>query len=557
MAVLSKKVRTMSKANNYKRMMGNRDIAIVVIAAFLMTAAAAIQYFYMRNSIVNAVTQSAKSDLSISCQQIEKEVTEIETAVNAMSYSVLQNVSMPESMYDITYRVLKNSPVIQSCVTAFSKGYYSPLKDSLYAPCSYREGDRFNRRQAINYLSEPWYEDPATYRKPQWSEPYLLKGSNNEMYVTYSYPVTDHQGKLIAILAANVPVDSLTKAVDGVEGYPHSYAILTSKSGHRLVETNEDVSQDDALIVSSEIGKVGWNLTTVCPNEDINKKTETTRMIVFIMQALALLLLAVIVVKSLIGLRQLKTTAKEKIRMSDELERASNVQEAMQSTEKEDLPRNGQVETFAKTMTAREIGGDFYDCFIDDGQLYFCIGDVAGKGAPAALLMAMAKSAFRVSAQHHESPSQIISEVNQLICKMHDGKTTIKMLGGTLDLSTGQLLFCNAGMHSPKLLTTDNNSELDVTANNRIGVHADANFQEQQATLDKNSTLFLYTDGLTEAENKRQQQWGMKHLDAQLSSSRRMNPDTLLGHIEKAITDFSEGATLPDDITMLAIQYFG
>ena len=69
--------------------------------------------------------------------------------------------------------------------------------------------------------------------------------------------------------------------------------------------------------------------------------------------------------------------------------------------------------------------------------------------------------------------------------------------------------------------------------------------------------LFLYTDGLTEAENKRKQQWGMKHLDTQLSSTRRMNPDNLLDHIEKTITDFTEGTSLPDDITMLAIKYIG
>ena len=547
----------MSKANNIKRTMSNRDIAIIIIAAVLMTAAAAIQYYYMRNSIINAATQSAKSDLSISCQQIETEVTSIETAVNTMSYSVLKNINSPESMYDITYKVLEANPAIQSCLVAFSKGYYSPKKDSLFAPCSYREGDNYNRLLVSDYLNEAWYDDPATFRKPQWCEPYVKKDHTGKMFVTYSYPVANPQGKLVAVLAANVPVDSLTKAIDGVEGYPNSYAVLTSKSGHRLVGTNEDVKQEDALVVSSQVGKVGWQLTTVCPNEDINKKTETTRVVVLIMQALALLLLALIVIKSLIGLRRLQKTAKEKIRMSDELERASDVQEAMLPTEKEDLPRNSQVETYAKTLTAREIGGDFYDSFIDEGQLYFCIGDVAGKGAPAALLMAMAKSAFRVSAQHHESPSQIISEVNRLICKMNDGKTTIKMLGGTLDIATGNLLFCNAGMHSPKLLIADNNSELTVAANDRIGVNADLKFEGQQAILDKMTTLFLFTDGLTEAENKRKQQWGMKHLDAQLSSSRRMNPDDLLNHIEKAITDYTDGAALPDDITMLAIKYIG
>ncbi len=547
----------MSNTKNLKRVMSNRDVAVIIIAALLMMAAAVIQYVFMRSSIVSAATQSAKSDLSISCQQIETKVTEIETAVNAMGYSVLQNATMPESMYDITYQVLKNSPVLESCVTAFSKGYYSPRKDSLYAPCSFRMGDRYNRRLVTDYLTEPWYDDPATYRKPQWSEPYVVKGGNGKMYVTYSYPVTDHQGKLVAVLAANVAVDSLTKAVDGVDGYPNSYAVLTSKSGHRLVGVNDEISQDAALVVSSVVGKVGWNLTTICPNEDINNKTATTRIIVLIMQALALLLLAVIVIKSLIGLRQLQRTTKEKDRMGSELEKASDVQEAMQPSETEALPHNKQVETFSKVLTAREIGGDFYDCFIDSDQLFFCIGDVAGKGAPAALLMAMAKSAFRVSAQHHESPAQIISEVNKLICKMNDGKTTIKMFGGILDLNTGSLQYCNAGMHSPRLLTATGNTELAVTANDRIGIHVDAIFNEQHTVLNKMTTLFLYTDGLTEAENKRKEQWGIKHLNAQLSSSHRMNPGRLLTQIETALSEFAENEPLPDDITMLAIKYLG
>ena len=547
----------MSNTKNLKQVMSNRDIAVIIIAALLMMAATVIQYAFMRSSIISAATQSARSDLSISCQQIETKVTEIETAVNAMGYAVLQNVTMPESMYDITYQVLKNSPVIESCVTAFSKGYYAPQKDSLYAPCSFRMGDRYNRRLVTDYLTEPWYDDPATYRKPQWSEPYVTKEGNGKMFVTYSYPITDHQGKLVAVLAANVAIDSLTKAVDGVDGYPNSYAILTSKSGHRLVGVNDEINQDDALVVSSAVGKVGWNLTTICPNKDINDKTATTRIIVLIMQTLALVLLAVIVIKSLIGLRRLQKTTKEKNRMGSELERASDVQDAMQPSETDNLPQNGQVETFAKALNAREIGGDFHDCFIDGNQLFFCIGDVAGKGAPAALLMAMAKSAFRVSAQHHESPAQIITEVNTLICKMNDGHTTVKMLGGILDMGTGSLLYCNAGMHSPKLLTATGNTELDVAANDRIGIHVDTVFNEQHTVLDKMTTLFLYTDGLTEAENKRNEQWGMKHLNAQLSSSRRMNPGSLLTQIEKAISEFTEGTLLPDDITMLAIKYLG
>lgn len=547
----------MSMNSNIRRMMSNRDIAIIIIAALLMTSAAIIQYLYMRESIISAATQSAKSDLSISCQQIETEVTGIEAAVNTMGYSVLQNVTMPEAMYDISLRIMKENPMIQSCVVAFNKGFYSPQKDSLFAPCLLRDNENYNRKLVTDYLNEPWYDAPATYRKAQWCEPYVEMGGSGKILVTYSNPVTDHQGRLVAILAVNVPVDSLTKAVDGVEGYPNSHAVLTSKNGHRLVGTNENINQADALVFSSEIGKVGWKLTTVCPNEDIDNKTKTARIVVFAMQALALFLLLLIVMKSLLDIRRLYKTAKEKDRMGEELERASDVQEAMQSTETDSLPQNSQVETFAKVFNAREIGGDFLDCFIDSGRLFFCIGDVAGKGAPAALLMAMAKSAFRISAQHQESPAQIISEVNQLICKMNDGQTTIKMLGGIIDLASGNMQYCNAGMHSPIRLTAENNNELDVILNDRIGVHLDTVFDEQQAILDKNTTLFLYTDGLVEAENKWKEQWGAKRLNAQLSSVKRIKPESLLAHLEKVINDFTENTPLVDDITMLAIKYVG
>ena len=542
---------------NLRQMMSNRDIAVIILAAILIMASAAIQYFYMRSSIVSAATQSAKSDLTISCQQIETEVTGIETAVNTMGYSVLQNVTMPEAMYDISTRILKETPLIQSCVVAFSKGYYSPQKDSLYAPCVFRNNEIFNRKLYTDYLKEAWYADPATYRKPQWSEPYLTKDGSGKFLVTYSYPVTDLQGRLVAILAAEVPTDSLTKAIDGVEGYPQSYAVLTSKSGHRILGTNEDVDQDEALVFSSEVGKVGWKLTTVCPNADIDKKTLTTRIVVLAMQVLAMILLLLIVGKSLINLSRLKKTTSERDRMGDELERASDVQEAMQPTASADLPQNEQVSTYATIINAREIGGDFYDCFLADDQLSFCIGDVAGNGAPAALLMAMAKSAFRVSAQHRQSSSEIMSEVNQLICKLNDGHTTIKMLGGTLDLTTGQLRYCNAGMHSPILLGTGGNHELDVAPNDRIGISLDTPFEEQQTTLEKNTTLFLYTDGLTEAENKRKEQWGTKRLNTQLSASHRINPGVLLSQIEQAVKDYTKGTLLPDDMTMLAINYRG
>ena len=532
---------------------GRRDIVIILVAAILMTIAAGIQYVYMRNSIVDAAMKSAKSDLTISKQQIETDVTSIETAVNTMSYAVLQGTVDPNRMYDIAYRVIQDNPLIKSCTVAFTKGYFSPQRDSLFAPCSYREGQNYNRRLVGDYLQEPWYDNPAKNKQPQWSEPFIEKGPG-ERIVTYSYPVTDRQGKVVAVLAANVLVDSLTKAARGVDGYPSSYAVLTSKDGHQISGGKPLITDDNALTFTSNVGKVGWLLTIVCPNKDINQKTVVTRYVVLVMQLLSLLLLLFIVVNTAIQLRRFRQTTEERNRMGSELDKAKSVQEAMQEDET-DLPCDERLTIEAKQQNASEVGGDFYDCFTVGDRFYFCIGDVAGKGVPAALLMSMARSAFRVSAQHQTTCADIMAETNRLVCKMNDGQTTIKMTGGILDLNTGTLHYCNAGMHTPFVLTPSGAEPLGQVSTKRMGVSEDSCFEEETSTLSQPATLFLYTDGLTEAENYRHEQWGSKRLNTQLNTNVRLNPKELLERIERAVKQFTEGTALPDDLTMLAIQY--
>lgn len=532
---------------------GHRDILIILVAAVLMTVAAIIQYVYMRNSIIDSATECAKSDLTISKQNIETEVTAVETAVNTMA-SIIQNYTYsPDAAYDVTLRITKDNPIILRSVLAFPKGYFAPQKDSIYAPCSYRVAEGFNRTLVADYLNQPWYTEPAMYRKPQWCEPYVEKEAKG-LLATYSCPVTDKQGRLIAVLAATVPVDSLTKTVNGVKGYPSSYAVLQSSNGHDLLGNDKDVSFEGAHTFSSTIGKVGWKLTMVCPDEDINNKTLTARIVVLAMQVLGLLLLLFIVINTFIQLKRLNKTTKERDRMGSELSKAQGIQEAMQK-EKTSLPQDSRLQIEARLRNASEIGGDFYDCFIEGNKLYFCIGDVAGKGAPAALLMSMVRSVFRVSARHHTTCADIIAETNRLICKMNDGKTTIKMTGGILDLATGSLHFCNAGMHTPFLLRDTGVQPLGIASTKRIGVSADTAYDEENTTLIEPTTLFLYTDGLTEVENRRHEQWGEKRLNSHLNTNLRMNPKELLERIDRTLDEYTAGVLLPDDLTILAIKY--
>ena len=149
----------------------------------------------------------------------------------------------------------------------------------------------------------------------------------------------------------------------------------------------------------------------------------------------------------------------------------------------------------------------------------------------------------------------LMEDINATLCRQKKDKTTVKFLCGTLDLKTGELCYCNAGMHSPILLTNNKNWKIEVDNNPRLGISPDAKFTEQKTHLINENVLFFYTDELTEAKNNRGTKWGDKRLKALLESSFRMDSKELISRIQKAITQHTEGTSLHDDITMMAIKY--
>lgn len=537
-----------------RQTISKRDIWIVVIAAVLMIVSEGMQYYVMRNNLIDRVGQQAKSDLMLASQRIETSVAGIETAIDAMSYAVLQDTDHPEQIYNITQRVVSENPKLLSCVVAFTKGYFSPQRDSLYAPCSFREGNGYNRRLVNDYLDEDWYSAPAASRKAQWSEPCLAKGTDSTFVVVYSYPITNQQGRLVAVMAASIVTDSLTNAITGMRDYPGSYAVFESAGGHQLINNAQPVSQDDAQVFRTEIGKVGWKLAIICPDSDIYGKTTPVRWVAHALQVVSLLLLGFIVLSSLFSMRRLRLTTEEKERMDKELTEARSVQDTLVLRKPDQLPRNEHVTTSVRLINASEVGGDFYDCFTEGDNLFFCIGDVSGMGAAASLAMSMALSSFRTAVRHSSDPGTIMGDVNYSLCQMHGDRRTIKMLCGVLNLTTGLLQYSNAGMHSPILLADDLTTPLPVDDNPRIGAGARSLFTTQQQRIIADTKLFLYTDGLVEAENKKGEQWGEKRLQTHLAASVRQSPDDLIARIAKAVTDHSRKTQLPDDITLMCIR---
>ena len=237
-----------------------------------------------------------------------------------------------------------------------------------------------------------------------------------------------------------------------------------------------------------------------------------------------------------------------------ELDIARNIQMSMLPTQ-EPLGRK-EIDIFGTLTPAKAVGGDLYDYFVRDNQLYFCIGDVSGKGVPAAMVMAVTSALFRSLSDGESSPSQVVNGLNANLSTRNESLMFVTLFFGILDLSSGQLRYCNAGHDAPLLIGPDGSVEmLEVESNLAVGVMPGWEFVEQEVKLKPGSLLFLYTDGLTEAENPVHDLFGMDRILEEARKGSQQQPANFVASMEKAVHIFVDGAEPSDDLTMLAIRY--
>ena len=253
---------------------------------------------------------------------------------------------------------------------------------------------------------------------------------------------------------------------------------------------------------------------------------------------------------------QLKTTTAEKAVIESELNIAHSIQMSMLPKTFPPYPERDDVDIYGQLTPAKAVGGDLFDFFIRDEKLYFCIGDVSGKGVPASMFMAVARSLFHNVSGHIMEPHIIAKALNESMCDGNDMNMFVTMFIGVLDLQTGYLSYCNAGHDSP-LLIGQGVGVLPCESNLPIGL-MDWEFVPQETTIAPGTTIFLYTDGLNEAENLHHQQFGEEQIlqlaEEQLAKG-ECEPMPLIQRMTAAVHFFAGEAEQSDDLTMLAIQY--
>jgi sigma-B regulation protein RsbU (phosphoserine phosphatase) len=215
----------------------------------------------------------------------------------------------------------------------------------------------------------------------------------------------------------------------------------------------------------------------------------------------------------------------------------------------------GRVDLYAEMHPAREIGGDFYDYFlIDADRLAVTVGDVSGKGIPASLFMAVSRTVMRSITSEHDMEAGM-AEANRLLSTQNTASMFVTLFHGVLDLSSGLLRYCNAGHNPPYLLrAAGRRSTLEATGV-PFGIDPAMPYRIAETTLAPGDTLFLFSDGITEALNPDSKEFGTARLEAALDDARNRGAADLVGHVLKATRRFAGEAEQSDDITCLALVF--
>ena len=253
---------------------------------------------------------------------------------------------------------------------------------------------------------------------------------------------------------------------------------------------------------------------------------------------------------------ELKSTTANKERIESELRIAQGIQMGMLPKSFPGFPEREDISLAAKIVPAKEVGGDLYDFFIENEKLYFIVGDVSGKGIPASLVMAVTCRLFRSVASYHDKPEEIMTSLNNSLADGNESNMFCTAFLGILDLKTGHLAYCNAGHNPPLFIENNGNvSAMSINPNLPLGLFGGFPYEGQETIIDKSKMLYLYTDGVNEAENNEKEQYSDERLFEFLKDKFHWDPKAIIEETFAQVKQHADGANQSDDITVMCIKY--
>ena len=569
-------------------------LATIIVAGLLIELISLLQYRYTHRLVEAELDYSVENELAVKSAYVKSLLKTNEVMVENYMWPIQQQLHRPEALYGILHRLVATNDDVMSSFVAFVPGS-DASHGGLLETCAIRRGGSVTTEQLAgprhDYTQREFYRQAVGHGTPCWSNPYLDSEASGKQVITRAVPVTDETGNVAAAFGIDLSTQGIIDTLNTRHNLPSTFFLLLTEGGELISQPDPSrTGQREVATVVSMIndstcrrttsstggskvitfndkekgkgyayyrfmqGQPRWQVVMVCYDNEVYGKLKNMRRNFLLLMLAGLSLLGFILYNFNRYVRQLHESRLNKERTDSELHIAQNIQCEM-------LPRHEivrpDIEVGGRQITALEVGGDLYDYFVRDEKLFFCIGDVSGKGVPSSLVMAVVHSLFRTLSQHESNPSHIMQAINASSCEGNDTNMFVTLFIGVLDLPTGRLRYCNAGHDAPLLLGADVRA-LPVDANLPVGLFDDFRYSQQQEQLGNGTTMFLYTDGLTEAVNSEKKLLGLPRVIATARGCLQRgesSPLQVMDAMHAAALEFAHGASQNDDLTMLALRY--
>lgn len=469
------------------------------------------------------------------------------------------------------------------------------------------------------YREKVWFQGVMASRKPQWSPAYEDTHGGDALMSTYSFPIFDPQGNILEILTGDLSLEWLTGDLnEASETNEHQYLFLTDHQTGTLLSAPDAFTKTSSTILSDilqgdkydvltiPIEETLWDVNVVFAHQKLQDKLNNVMYFILLLSVLgiALMLICIYFIGTAVAkplrsfadsisqigkgdinkklpystrqdeigtlsrafktmqhelndyIASIKESEIQKQRFASEMAIGQKIQQAL-LPDLQVWKDDSRISIGGYLNPAKEVGGDLYDCFMTEpDKLYFFIGDVAGKGIPAALYMNGIRAYLRALAHQGKSPADIVGQINRELSVNNDLCMFATVVCGVLCRDTGALTVANAGHEQPFILRQGGYlAPLSTSIFPAVGIVDSVMYKAHESLLHSGDTLFLYTDGVLDALNPHNQPFGKDRLMALLADTQCLYPPTLVASVRKSLKNFTLTAEPFDDITVLAIQY--
>ena len=534
--------------------------ALPIVAILFIAAAMIVQFVISFSLEKEHVREVVEYKMQMAQKDFFYVLLGFHNAADEMRKYVLEHPGDESELLEATRSELNRYPHIDNIFVKFAPGVYQG-KESNYFPRTYRSHGQTistaHGSDSLDYYVRDWYTGALRCdSNGYWSEPYI-GASTQTLIASHSIKIEDEQGRLIGVVGNDFSIEWIKDILRDIKPYDEAVCLIHGTKGSLIASSDNSTLEkethykNDKLhwrVYSETMYPINMQLMIAVPNHIIWQSIKGRSII-----TLCVLIIGIVVLVLLF--RRIEKNQKAYFQVENEHKLIQNEMQIAKNIQRgilvHDFIDDDALSLHATLVPMQSVGGDLYDFYRDGDYVTFIIGDVSGKGMPAAMFMSSTVTLFRATVKHHLSPHVIMEEINSTLSSNNSLMMFVTAFIGRLHLPTGQLTYCNAG-HLPPLLVKNGQCRwLEMKEVNVIlGLDGSYHFTEQSTTLERGEQIIVFTDGVTEAENTQKELLGFDHLLELLQTAQPPIDDQTIYDL---VCRFSAGAEQSDDIAIMNI----